>query len=240
LPSENTKTINVGITKIFPCSYLPDQEEQLIMLLTPQDNAKSSYPTLIANGFRRSGEQIYRPNCQHCNACQSLRIPIATFKHSRSQKRLLKKNKDFTIKISQQKREQYFTLYQRYIDNVHRQGPMFPASKQNYDEFIKSSWNTCLFIEVYDQEKLISVSITDIIKTTNTLDWSAFYCFYDPDYKDFSIGKYAVLKQIELARERQVDCLYLGYYIKDCQKMNYKNQFSPHQRLIDGQWMNFE
>ena len=210
------------------------------MLLEPHDNARSSYPTLIANGFRRSGEQIYRPNCQHCKACQSLRIPIASFNYSRSQKRLLKKNKNFTIKISDHAGQQYFALYQRYINKVHRQGPMYPASKQHYDEFIKSSWNTCIFVEVYDHEKLISVSITDIIKSTNTIDWSAFYCFYDPDYKDFSLGKYAVLKQIELAREQQIDWLYLGYYIKDCQKMNYKNQFKPHQRLIDGQWMNFK
>jgi arginyl-tRNA--protein-N-Asp/Glu arginylyltransferase len=209
------------------------------MLLEPHDNARSSYPILIANGFRRSGEQIYRPNCQHCNACQSLRIPIANFKHSRSQKRLLNKNKNFIIKISDHADRQYFALYQRYIDKVHQQGPMYPASKQHYDEFIKSSWNTCLFIEVYDQDKLISVSVTDIIKSQNTIDWSAFYCFYDPDYKDYSLGKYAVLKQIELAQERQVNCLYLGYYIKDCQKMNYKNQFKPHQKLIDGQWLNF-
>ena len=71
-----------------------------------------------------------------------------------------------------------------------------------------------------------------IIKSTNTIDWSAFYCFYDPDYKDFSLGKYAVLKQIELAREQQIDWLYLGYYIKNCQKMNYKNQFKSLSQLF--------
>ncbi len=210
------------------------------MLIDPQLNARSFYPTLLANGFRRSGEQVYRPHCEHCQACQSQRISIADFKKSRSQKRLLNKNKNLQLKISHSVKEEYFNLYQRYIHQTHSDGPMFPASKDQYEDFIKSSWNECIFIEIYDQHKLVSVSVTDVIKHPASTAWSAFYCFYDPDYRDSSLGTFAVLKQLDLAGKHDIDWLYLGYYIENCQKMNYKTQFNPHQRFIDGQWFDFD
>jgi leucyl-tRNA---protein transferase len=218
----------MGISKVFPCSYLQNQQEQLLILMAPQNNAQHYYPTLLANGFRRSGEQVYRPNCVHCQACQSLRINTLTFKKSRSQKRLLNKNKAFTTKISAHLKPGYYDLYQRYISQVHHDGPMFPPSKRQYQEFITSSWGKSIFIEIYDQEKLIAVSVTDVLDAEKIKAWSALYCFYDPDYRDYSLGKFAVLCQLQLALAHQVDWLYLGYYIKDCQKMNYKSQFRPH------------
>ncbi|MCW8994194.1 MAG: arginyltransferase, partial [Psychromonas sp.] len=112
--STPTASLNIGITKAFPCSYLADQEEQLLMLIEPQQNAPHFYPMLLENGFRRSGEQLYRPHCAQCQACQSLRIPIKKFQKSRSQKRLLNKNKQFQIAISKTPQAKYFALYQRY------------------------------------------------------------------------------------------------------------------------------
>ena len=209
------------------------------MLIEPQENALHFYPTLLENGFRRSGEQVYRPHCAHCQACQSLRIPVKQFQKSRSQKRLLNKNKKFRIAISKNPKVQHFDLYQRYINQVHSGGPMFPASNEQYEEFTQSSWNKALFIEIYDQDKLISVSITDQVSNYKSTAWSAFYCFYDPDYRTYSLGKYAVLIQLKLAEKFNIDWLYLGYYIEKCQKMNYKTQFNPHQRFIEGEWVNF-
>ena len=233
-------SLNVGITKSFPCSYLKDQQETLIMLIEPEINAEAYYPTLIANGFRRSGDQVYRPHCDDCQACESLRIPVKTFVKSRSQKRLLNKNQTFTVKLSNNSGDQYFDLYQRYINKIHHDGPMYPTSKAQYDDFIHSEWNNPLFLEIYDQGKLIAVSITDQLINQQGKAWSAFYCFYDPDYQVNSLGKFAVLIQLKLAVEHEIDCLYLGYYIKSCRKMNYKTQFNPHQRFIDGQWKNFK
>lgn len=209
------------------------------MLIDPQINAPHFYPRLVAKGFRRSGDQVYRPYCQHCQACQSLRISPQAFIPSRSQKRLYNKNKAFRIELSDRAKAQYFDLYQNYINIIHPDGPMFPACKAQYNEFIKSSWNQCLFLEIYDQEKLISVSITDIITDENNMAWSAFYCFYDPDYRAYSLGTFAVLSQLTLAKELKVDWLYLGYYIKKCRKMNYKTQFNSHQLFIDEQWLTF-
>ena len=238
--STQSTSLNVGITKPFPCSYLADQQETLIMLIDPEINGETYYPTLIANGFRRSGDQVYRPHCEDCQACESLRIPVKQFVKSRSQKRLLNKNQAFTVKLSNNAGDQYFDLYQRYINKIHHDGPMYPTSRAQYDDFILSNWNDALFIEIYDQEKLIAVSITDQLINQQGRAWSAFYCFYDPDYQSNSLGKFAVLTQLKLALEHEIDCLYLGYYIEPCQKMNYKTQFNPHQRFIDGEWKNFK
>lgn len=237
--SKQTEQLNIGITKAFPCSYLAEHKERLIMLVEPQLNAHSFYPSLLAQGFRRSGEQVYRPHCEHCQACQSLRISVEQFKKSRSQKRLINKNKNFRVEVSSSSKDKYFNLYQRYIDQVHCDGPMFPTSIEQYDEFIKSTWNNAVFIEIYDQQKLIAVSVTDQVISKQTRAWSAFYCFYDPDYRSYSLGKFAILNQLKLAKEFAIDWLYLGYYIENCQKMNYKIEFTPHQRFINEQWQSF-
>ena len=237
--SSQTFSLDVGITKIFPCSYLTGQEERLLMLIEPEKNANLFYPTLISKGFRRSGDQIYRPDCPHCQACQSLRIPVKAFQLSRSQKRLVNRNKKFKIVVSKTEKTEYFNLYQNYINKIHSDGVMFPASRKQYEEFIKSSWNQPLFIEIYDQDKLIAVSVTDQIDDPKETAWSAFYCFYDPNYQLNSLGKYAILTQLKLAKTANIDWLYLGYYIKTCQKMSYKIQFNPHQRLIKKEWTDF-
>ena len=237
--STQSSSLNIGITKPFPCSYLDDQQETLIMLIEPEINALSNYPALIENGFRRSGSEVYRPHCEHCQACESLRIAIDSFIKSRSQKRLMNKNNHFTICISALPKENYFPVYQKYINTVHSDGPMSPASKMQYDDFISSNWNEPLFIEIYDQQTLIAVSITDQLITSNSKIWSAFYCFYDPDYHANSLGKFAVLTQLQLAKKHNVDYLYLGYYIEACQKMNYKTEFNPHQRFINNEWISF-
>jgi len=235
-----TSELKVGLTAAFPCSYLADKEEQLIMLLDPEQNAKVHYASLMAIGFRRSGEQVYRPHCSGCDGCESLRINSNDFRLSRSQKRLINKNKHFTTVTSNVVSEAYYPLYERYINQVHRDGVMFPATKDQFDSFIACSWGDILFVEIYDQDRLIAVSVTDVLTNGQSNAWSAFYCFYDPDYHYASLGKYAVLQQLTLAKKHSIEFLYLGYYIKNCQKMNYKNQFNPHQRFINQHWKDFD
>jgi len=231
--------LHVGLTAIFPCSYLPDQKEQLVILIDPEQHAQHHYFSLITLGFRRSGEQVYRPQCPSCQRCESLRISPTAFILSKSQKRLLNKNKHFHVVLSDHVKSEYYPLYERYINKVHRDGVMYPASLDQFESFIACSWGNVKFIEVYDGVQLIAVSVIDVIKDKTQQAWSAFYCFYEPDYNAHSLGKYAVLQELILAKSQGVQFLYLGYYIQHCQKMNYKNQFNPHQRFINQDWINF-
>lgn len=226
-----------GITQTFDCSYLPDKEEQLLVYVGSQIDCAIHYPQLIQAGFRRSGEQVYRPHCQHCTACHSVRIPVVEFVPSRSQRRLLKKNKEFTIRTRESTHSDYYPLYERYITERHADGSMYPPDPSQFESFLACAWNSPLFVEAYDDEKLIAVAVTDVIDTDG---YSAMYTFYDPDYNDRSLGTWMIIQQIRHTQAQSRRFLYLGYQIDDCSKMNYKNRFLPHERYINHHWLRFE
>lgn len=139
-----------GITQDFPCSYLEQQHERLLMVVDEDDALNSDhYETLLHNGFRRSGDQVYRPHCASCNACQSLRVPVSTFRPSKSQKRILNKNSDLTLMYSRQSNDGYFPLYANYIEQRHADGSMYPPDQQQFENFIHSKWLPGIFIECY-------------------------------------------------------------------------------------------
>ena len=144
--------LSVGVTATFACSYLDKQDEQLIMLIDPELNAQDNYLSLISIGFRRSGDQVYRPHCPDCDACQSLRLKCNSFILSKSQKRLLNKNKHFTVIKSSTQKPQYFALYERYINEIHKDGVMYPASLEQFESFMACTWGDVIFIEIYDGE----------------------------------------------------------------------------------------
>lgn len=229
---EPSHSIKMGISQQFPCSYIPEQQEQLLVVLDKQCFNKDAFDQLMQMGFRRSGDQIYRPHCVSCQQCQSLRVLTAQFQPNRQQKRLWKKASDFTIHYNQHPKEQYFELYQRYITARHADGTMYPPNKEQYEQFLFCHWLDLLFIEIHHEQKLIAVAVTDLLVS----GLSAVYSFFDPEYADFSIGKYLIMVQIETCKLLNKPYLYLGYQVDNCQKMNYKAQFSPHQRLVNGRW----
>ncbi len=222
----------LGITQEFPCSYLPNQQERLLVATDPRLHDKEHYSWLMSQGFRRSGDQIYRPHCQHCNACQSLRVLAKQFKPSKSQKRIIKKNQAFSIIVSNELKNDYYALYERYISEIHTDGAMYPPSPEQYKSFLKTYSFEQIFIEIYDETELISVAVTDVLEQA----LSAVYTFYHPDYRKNSLGMFSILSQIEITKQIGKDYLYLGYQIDRCQKMNYKNQFYPHEILYQNSW----
>lgn len=225
-----------GVTNLFECSYLPEQQERLMVFVGYQDkDLKSHYESMLANGFRRSGEQIYRPHCPACTACQSLRIPVAKFRPSKSQKRLISKNKSLITRINREKKPEYYSLYEKYINDRHQDGSMYPATLEQYEGFLFCHWLAPLFIEIFDDNKLIAVAVTDEL----TSSWSALYTFYDPEYEHLSLGSFAILEQIRLSREQKKLFLYLGYQIDACLKMNYKQKFKPNERFTSEGWQLF-
>lgn len=224
-----------GITQVFQCAYLPDQQERLIVLAEQSAELQQPYEKLLNSGFRRSGEQIYRPHCINCQACQSLRIPVDAFKPSRSQKRIMNKNQDIKIVINRIEQDNYYPLYQRYINQRHHDGSMFPPNKEQYESFLTQDVAKQLFIELWLDNQLVTVAVTD--EVSNAL--SALYTFYAPELDERSLGTYAILCQIKQAKMLGKPYLYLGYQIDACSKMNYKAKYYPHQRFIDNKWLDF-
>lgn len=224
-----------GLTQQFTCSYLPEQQEQLLVYVSDTDIntcTKEQYEVLISNGFRRSGDQVYRPHCPACNACQSIRIPVEMFRPSKAQTRIINKNKDIRMSVSNQDREEYYQLYQKYINTRHRDGSMYPASLQQYRSFIGSGWIDPLFLEFHKGDNLVAVAVTDLLEHA----LSALYTFFDPEYAQRSLGLYAITRQIDYASQLKKPFVYLGYQVDACQKMRYKSKFMPHQRFFDNKW----
>jgi arginyl-tRNA--protein-N-Asp/Glu arginylyltransferase len=231
----SSTSIRVGLTPEHPCSYLSDQQEQLVVVLDDWLRAPHGYEQLLQSGFRRSGNDLYRPQCTLCQACQSLRINPQLFRPSRHQKRVLRENRDLDWRISRGNKPEYYQLYDRYIRERHSDGSMYPPSVEQYEQFLFVDWLTPYFLECYDQNKLIAVAITDVL----TDSVSAMYTFFDPDYHRRSLGTLAVLTQLRLTQQLHCSYLYLGYQIDQCTKMNYKSAFLPHERLDSKVWKKY-
>ena len=222
-----------GVTQNFQCNYLPEQQERLLVAVDERLHNNEKYSWLMANGFRRSNDQIYKPYCENCNACKSLRVVLEDFTPSKSQKRLLKKNQSFEVKISETATANYYPLYENYINTIHHDGSMFPATTTQFESFTKSTVTNQIFVETWDKDILISVAVTDVL--TDAL--SAVYTFYHPDYKNRGLGVFSILNQINLSLKLGKKYVYLGYQIDECQKMNYKNKYFPYQELINNRWI---
>ena len=191
----------------------------------------------MAEGFRRSGDQSYRPYCPSCNACHSIRVVVNKFTPSKSQKRCLKRNASFNIKTSDHLKDNYYPLYENYINTCHQDGSMFPANFKQFQSFLSSKLTKQLFIETWFEEnginKLVCVAVTDVL--TSAL--SAVYTFYDPDFRSNGLGVFSILTQINFCKQQNLPYLYLGYQIDECKKMNYKNRYFPYERFKEQKWI---
>jgi arginine-tRNA-protein transferase len=222
----------LGISQAFPCSYLASEKERLLVVLDNKFYNAEHFEHLLSLGFRRSNDQIYRPHCPSCNACEAIRLDVNSFVPSKSQKRVLSKSRDFTVKVSNYSKHMYYPLYERYISLRHTDGAMYPPSYEQYKSFLTCSWLQISYLELWHNNKLIAVAVTDTLDNST----SAIYTFFNPDYDKFSLGTLMILKQIEFTQQTGKQFLYLGYQINECRKMNYKTKFSPFQRLNDNIW----
>ncbi|ESP91036.1 MULTISPECIES: arginyltransferase [Pseudoalteromonas] len=225
----------IGLSQQFDCSYLPDRKEQLLVILDNECYTAPRFEALLSLGFRRSGDQIYRPHCPMCSACQSVRVLAKEYVPSKSQKRKYKKiDSNFSVKVSYQEKENYFPLYEKYINQRHSDGTMFPPNRLQYESFLFCRWMPISFIELWHEKKLVAVAVTDTMP--NAL--SAIYTFFDPDYEHLSLGTIMIMAQLNLAHSENKDFVYLGYQIDECKKMRYKKQFAPAQQLKEDTWTN--
>lgn len=221
-------------TPAHDCSYLPGREATTLFVDPDAEVDTKTYSALSALGFRRSGDHIYRPYCGQCQACIPVRVPVHEFLPNRNQKRTLKRNQELVVKPQiPHFSEQYYKLYETYINLRHADGDMFPASEEQFESFLVDGRKEAIFFEITLDSQLIGVSVVDQLDD----GLSAIYTFFDPEQSARSLGKFAVLWLIEECKRQGLPHLYLGYWVKACQKMSYKADYRPLQMFINDQWL---
>ncbi|WP_278387879.1 arginyltransferase [Pseudomonas oryzihabitans] len=221
-------------TQPHACSYLPNEQATTLFLDPSQPMNGQIYAELSELGFRRSGDHLYRPHCQLCKACVPARIPVARFRPSRKQNRVLKRN--FDIKVSRCDpgfTEERYQLYARYISERHADGDMFPPSRGQFSTFLVSNLPYAFFYEMRVEDRLIGIAVTDVLPN----GMSAVYTFYDPSEEKRSLGVFGILWQIAESRRFGLDAVYLGYWIKGCRKMSYKTEYRPIELFVNQRWV---
>ncbi len=189
------------------------------------------YEALISQGFRRSGCFFYKNNCSDCNECVSIRLNVKDVVLSKSQKRTWNKNQDISVTWHPVKFDpESFELYRKY--SVGKHGTV--TSEKNYKDFLVFSAVDTIMMRYYLGQKLIGVGWVDVLE--NSL--SSVYFAYDLDFHKRRLGIFSFFKELELARQLAKKFLHLGFWVKDCEAMSYKQQFRPHELLIDGIWVN--
>lgn len=232
--SKLISSVRLFRTSTHPCSYKQEQQAATVFVDPDLVIDKHLNSKLSELGYRRSGAHLYRPDCELCNACISCRVPVDYFKMRRRHKRIMKANRDLRVEERNDLTcEEAFELYKRYIDRRHRDGDMYPATREQYEAFIKTKTVDTRFFLFYEGDKLLAVSVTDVLEQ----GLSAVYTFFEPDLPARSFGNYVILWQIQHCQELGLPYLFLGYWIKGCQKMQYKSEYRPLELLVDGSWI---
>lgn len=215
------------------CSYLPGRQAVTTFVDPLLPKSSDLYAALLRLGFRRSGEQIYAPNCPGCEACVPVRIPVAQFRPRRSQRRIEKRNLDLRVTVRRPAfRSEEFALYREYLAARHSGGGMDDPAPEQYLEFLSSSWSDTVFFAFSLGPRTVAVAVADCLGDS----MSAVYTFFSPHLPERALGVNAILFEIEEARRRGLRWLYLGYWLSECAKMRYKADYHPQERLLEGAW----
>lgn len=220
-------------TSPYTCSYLPEETARSQVATPTHLITAEVYSELVRAGFRRSGVFTYRPHCGSCSKCVPVRLPVDRFAPTRSQRRAWRNHQDLTVReLPLDFHPEHYALYLRYQNARHAGGGMDQDSHEQYAHFLLQSRVDTRLITFSDEDGLCMVSIVDVLDD----GLSSVYTFFDPDVSNASYGSFNILWQIAQCRALGLPHLYLGYWIRESQKMAYKTRFRPIEGLIDGQW----
>lgn len=230
------------------CPYLPGEMERKVFTHLVGPRAAEMNDLLTQGGFRRSQNIAYRPACESCRACVSVRILVNEFEPAKSMKRVLAANRDVvsTVYPAQPSTEQ-FALFRRYLDDRHQRGGMSDMSALDYAIMVEDTHVNTRIIEYRLREpgsgisaepkgELIAVALTDMMSD----GLSMVYSFFNPEFEKRSLGTYMILDHINRTKTLGVPHVYLGYWVKGSAKMGYKTRYQPQEHLTARGWELFD
>jgi arginine-tRNA-protein transferase len=227
------------LTSPAPCPYLADRSERKVFTHLVGLGASTLNDILTQGGFRRSQNIAYRPACDGCRACVSVRIVVDAFDWTRSFRKTLAHNTDLvgTIRGAAPTSEQY-GLFRRYLDARHSDGGMADMSVLDFSMMIEDTHVDTMLVEYRlrgsdpGPGELKAVALTDLLVD----GLSMVYSFYDPDDPRRGLGTLMILDHVRRARERGLPYVYLGYWVGGARKMDYKRRFHPQEHLGPTGW----
>jgi leucyl-tRNA---protein transferase len=236
------------LTAPSPCPYLEGQEERKVFTHLVGDRAAELNDLLTHGGFRRSQSIAYRPACEGCRACVSVRVVAADFAPSRNMRRIAERNSDIVgeMRAPAPSSEQY-SVFRAYLDVRHRDGGMADMTVLDYAMMIEDSHVDTRLVEYRRRGpdtginrrgagEMLAVALTDVLSD----GLSMVYSFFDPDEADRSLGTFMILDHVERANRMGLPYVYLGYWVAGSRKMDYKGRFLPQERLMSSGWSRVE
>ncbi|MGQ0701408.1 MAG: arginyltransferase [Panacagrimonas sp.] len=228
----SNQRVRLFLSTEHPCGYLPKRAARSLFVDPDYVLSPARYESLLEQGFRRGGNHVYRPRCESCRLCIPARVRVDAFAPSRAQKRCEKRNADLELRIRRDITDDQFTLYQRYLRARHDGGGMNPEDKSSFYSFLNCGWGATEFWEFSLEGRLLACAVVDRVPQ----GLSAVYTFFDPDESNRGLGTFAVLSQIKQAQSLQLQYVYLGYWVPDSPKMDYKSRFQPLEILGNQGW----
>ena len=228
------------ITAPSPCPYLPGRKERKVFTHLVGLEARSLNSQLSQGGFRRSQNIAYRPACDHCNACTSVRVPVEGFEWTKGFRKVVRRNGDIIGHVVKaQATSEHYSLFREYIDTRHSEGGMADMSVLDFAAMVDDTTADSRLIEYRYaighplSGELVASLLIDVLADGLSL----IYSFYDPSQEQRSLGTLMILDAVKRSARIGLPYVYLGYYVAGSQKMEYKSRFMPQERLGPGGWV---
>jgi leucyl-tRNA---protein transferase len=215
----------------YTCGYLPGHQTHMKYFIPESSLNEEELNDFISKGWRKFGRMFFRPICENCQKCIPLRVNLQKYQHSKKFRALLRKNANITVKINSLTYSE--EIYAIYLNHSQRFPENIPDSEENFRESFFQPACHGIQSEFYLNDELIAIGFLDVASE----GLSSVYFIYKNEYSDLRLGTFGALKEIEYAQQLGKHYYYLGFYIKECSRMVYKNHFKPNEHM---NWQNMQ